>query len=83
MGKGPKLIKLGVGASDWVEKDEDSPFLRICYPGYCTLGFVPRKQKKAFGAFTEAPNSKHHPEIPRSAIICIQLAYRNNLFFPS
>lgn len=83
MGKGPKLMKPGVGASDRVEKDEDSPFLRICYPGYCTLGFVPRKQKRLWVHSRKPQILKHHPEIPQSVIICVQLAYRNNLFFPS
>lgn len=41
---------------------------------------VPRKQKKAFGAFTEAPDSKTPSRNPQSTIIYIQLAHRNNLF---
>ena len=82
MRKGPKLMKLGVGASDRVEKDEDSPFLRICYPGYCTLGFVPRKQKKAFGAFTEAPNSKTSSRNPPKCYNLYSASIQKQSLFP-
>ena len=75
-------MKLGVGASDRVEKDEDSPFLRICYPGYCTLGFVPRKQKKAFGAFTEAPNSKTSSRNPPKCYNLYSASIQKQSLFP-
>ena len=81
MGKGPKLMKLGVGASDWVEKDEDSPFLRICYPGYFRYLFLENRKRLLVHSW-KPQILKHHSEIPQSTIIYIQLAHRNHLFFP-
>lgn len=59
-GKRAKTHETGVGASDWVEKDEDSPFLRICY----LVTVLVLETEKGFRCIHEAPNSKHHPEIP-------------------
>ena len=56
MGKGPKLMKLGVGASDWVEKDEDSPFLRTCYPGYFRYLFLENRKRLLVHSNSKTPS---------------------------